>query len=180
MPRVYSKAPKHVDNMMNAVLETFHKELVKVKLKIGILFVNSDGDEMAIMGHGVPCLAKIRIAGQAERVFCNLDVVLMVDEKAWSDLNDVRRRALLDHEVCHLVVVTDKNGNVRSHDGERPRMSLVPDDFVLTGFHAVIERHGADALELVALQSTVESVQQFFDFSRSAKTGPRLAAAESG
>lgn len=73
-----------------------------------------------------------------------INFVITINADLWDKLPDQKRRALMDHELCHCTVELDEEGypqfKITGHDVE---------DFI-----AVIERHGAwnEGLEELASQ----------------------------
>lgn len=67
--------------------------------------------------------------------------VLEVAKDTWDDLTEEQRRALVDHELCHLVVDTEDDGTLvgrtRGHDLEE--------------FVGIVERHGLWKADVAAL-----------------------------
>ena len=67
--------------------------------------------------------------------------VLEISKDTWEDLTEEQRRALVDHELCHLVVDTDDDGTLvartRGHDLEE--------------FIGVVDRHGLWKADVVAM-----------------------------
>ena len=67
--------------------------------------------------------------------------VIEISQDTWEDLTDEGRRALVDHELSHLVVTTDDDGalvgGLRGHDLEE--------------FVGVVERHGLWKADVAAM-----------------------------
>lgn len=71
--------------------------------------------------------------------------VVEVAADTWQRLTDEQRRALIDHELCHLQVDEDGDG--------RPVLSMRGHD--LEEFAAIVERHGLWASDLATFGSAV-------------------------
>lgn len=73
--------------------------------------------------------------------------VLEIAKDTWADLTDEQRRALVDHELCHLAVETEDDGTLvgrtRGHDLEE--------------FLGVVERHGLWKADVAALGAAAAS-----------------------
>jgi predicted metallopeptidase len=67
--------------------------------------------------------------------------VVEISKDTWEDLTEEQRRALVDHELCHLVVDTDDDGTLvartRGHDLEE--------------FIGVVDRHGLWKADVMAM-----------------------------
>ena len=106
------------------LIPTHHPRLAQAQ--IAYLFVES------LTRKGKELLAKIKKAGALERYLGEVDYVLIVNYEAWQHLTDAQRRALIDHELCHCTVTSDKSG--------KPRYGLRGHD--LEEFTEIVERHG--------------------------------------
>lgn len=78
---------------------------------------------------------------------------VLIDADRWSELSESSRRALIDHELEHVVVRKGDDGAILTDDDLRPKLRLKPDDWVLTGFRCIVDRHGDSALEAMALHT---------------------------
>lgn len=58
--------------------------------------------------------------------------VMTITEPIWEDLEEDKREALVDHELCHAMLQIDKKGD--------PKLSILPHD--LEEFTAIVKRHG--------------------------------------
>ena len=85
--------------------------------------------------------AKIRKANPVESCLADADLILVVNEGIWQQLNLAQRIALLDHEFCHVV-----------WDAESGK--LVMRDHDLEEFACIVKRHGAwrDSIKLFGEQ----------------------------
>ena len=81
---------------------------------------------------GKDCLAKVKKAGALERYLGQVDYVLIVNYEIWTSLGIAKKRALIDHELCHCTMTPDKHGRarygLRTHDLEE--------------FTEIVARHG--------------------------------------
>jgi Putative phage metallopeptidase len=73
-------------------------------------------------------------------------ILIMVAHGRWQSLTDAQRVALIDHELCHVVCVTNEDGETHpkiiGHDVEE--------------FHAIIHRHGDWKGEVAGFQPPVK------------------------
>ena len=197
MTRIYEKADPDVMSVLDSVMRQYHEELDKAGVRVGVVMVTAPKGEVAIACHGHGAAAKIKRVGHAERVHAQIDALLQIDGYVWEELGDGPRRALLDHELTHLIVATKGEAVVVHADG-RPKLVMRPDDWLLTGFADVVRRHKSNSLEARALR-VLHDVhgQQLFEFlrptemkmkqtpksqnakkSKSDQAGPALAIAE--
>jgi hypothetical protein len=153
MAKVYTKAAKPMDDLVRQVMHKHHKHLESEKIKIGTVFVETDADETtgavppALTDHGMPCLAKIRLAPTRDRILHGFDAVLEIDSLEFEGLSTPQRVALVDHELTHLCFKTNKDGEYVRDGSGRAKLELRPHDWELTGFTSVVERHKGNAVE---------------------------------
>jgi hypothetical protein len=112
---------------------------------------------------GIPRIVpvKYRVAGLR-------DAIIEIDGDAWDEMSDAKRRALLDHQLCHFDVQKDKDGNIKLDDCNRPVLKIKPHDWQVGGFDAVSQRHGSDALEVEAADRLEKHLEQKLLFDPSA------------
>lgn len=179
MAKVYKKAGKDVNDVVRELIEAYHIDLMTYEVNVAVLFVSSGTDEdgepkgNALTKHGHPCAALCRIADARMRTIGGVDAIIEVDAHRWDELSTESCDALLDHELTHLEV-KQCDGLPLRHDDGRPILKTRKDDWCLTGFHEVIERHGKHALEAMSLRGVANACQGVFDF---AKPGPKAAVA---
>jgi hypothetical protein len=180
MPTEYDKADADALAMLAGLVEEYFPGIhgLPVPLRIEVLMASAadGGPALKRMGHG--CAGKIAIVRPEERATGGPDVRIMIAAAIWRDADDDGRRALLHHEVNHIVPRLDKGtGRPMLDPYGRPVVKLRRDDWLLTGFRATVELFGADAMERRALDAVEESLrQQTLDFARAK---PRRRAAGS-
>lgn len=140
MSKIYKKADQQTHEMVLGLLKSNHAAVYGLKdVDLVVLFVESTTDADALTHHGHPCLAKIKINTPLQIAIHGVNVVILLDHERYDQLSQPRKLALLDHELCHLEITP------------KGVLKLRPDDYLLTGFKACIERHGQDAMEVLAL-----------------------------
>jgi hypothetical protein len=152
MPIVFEKAPQDVMDLLNQVIQEHHRELVDANVTVGVLmqtkFDNDDNEIPSLRCHGAQANAVIKIVSRKDRTHRREDSEITIDNVIWKTLSEKCQRALLDHELTHLVVKRDrKTQKFKLDDLGRPCLGMIQDDFTLTGFLDVIRRHGDAALE---------------------------------
>ena len=85
-----------------------------------------DADQM--QGKGKDILAKIRKANPVEHHLTGHDLVMLISEPSWVKATPGQRLALIDHELCHVILDDNNNLMLTGHDIEE--------------FRAVVQRHG--------------------------------------
>jgi len=152
--------------LLTDVLRRYHEELLQVEVRIGCTMVRPAKDRdgrpkgPAISKAGVTCTACIWLTTARDRIHMPYEAIIEIDADRWDTLSERERKALLDHEVTHLVLQKDKTGGPVTDDDLRPRLRTRPDEWTLTGFAEVVNRHGESALEWQAIQTLVDRYGQ--------------------
>ncbi len=181
MAKTFNKGVPEDFAMLEDVILAYHPDLHEADVRVGIIMVgpsrNQDGEIIgpALSALGCPANAKISKVSAKDRVNVKYDAILQIDEHRWVSLTDAQQRALLDSQLCHLEVKPGEEGEKFAlNDDGRPCLKIKPADFVLTGFEAVVTRHGADALEYDAMKATWTRVEQrcfaFMEVEKATKT----------
>lgn len=128
---------KKIYALMRELIDNYHTELKEAKIALAWNYIwKADID-------GNLTLGKCKRASDLDRsVPYPFDFIIILLYKFWHDpnVNDMLRRALLDHELCHATTKIDNNGEpVRDDSGKiiyRSRRHEI-EDFVV-----IVERYG--------------------------------------
>lgn len=156
---ILKKAPNEVRLIVDEMVGMYHTPLRDAKVTIDLLFAfpKSEDDETApVKLHGYPCVAVVKINAYKLRVLGHGDAEITIDAHQWDELSEEERRALIDHELTHLELRTDKDGFVKRDDLDRPLLKMRKHDHQFGWFDEVARRHGSASVE----------VQQATDFHR--------------
>ena len=164
MAKVYEPATDDVIEILNAAIKKYHPGLDEHCVRVGVVMVTSEkGDPVTHGGHR--CAAKIKRVSRKDRVTTPYEAIIYVDGNLWVDLHEKTRLALLDHELEHLILQFDAPEVIRRDDDGRPLLALKPDDWCLTGFACIVDRHGDFAIEKMSLEKLrSDHGQLLFDF----------------
>lgn len=158
---------EEVTEVIRNVAERFHEPLVKAGVTFEVLAAYAgENQQHALLLHGWPCLAVVKINSYKDRVRGLSDVMITVDGHRWSTLNIHERVALIDHELQHLQLKLGadvmskqpdgtyilKPGAVTRDDADRPKLKMRPHDWEIGGFDLIVARHGRASAELQACQ----------------------------
>jgi hypothetical protein len=133
--------------MVDRLIEETFPGLHEARVSVGVTMARSDRGP-AVTHHGDPAWATVKIINTQLRSEGQPDARILVDERAWDDMEDDQRAALLDHELTHLMVKRSKKDfSLRIDEAGRPVLGMRRHDFVLGGFAEVVERRGAAAPE---------------------------------
>lgn len=162
----YERCPNGVEEMARDILCQYasHKPLLDARVKIDFVFAFSDPDSgrPAIMLGGYPALGVARRIGLKDRALGRGDAEVMLDGDWWKEATGERKRALLDHELHHFEVKTDKHGRFDWDDLNRPRLLLRKHDFDFGWFTIIAERHGKHSTEHLQFKTICDAAGQFY------------------
>lgn len=132
MSTVYRYAPE-VESIARELISEHHRHLVNCNIRY--LFTDKTqkraGKEVWGTARKISSMSAF-LAGEDDPEGNNAFFVMTVSEPVWSFLSPERRRALVDHELCHMYVDIDDNGAAK--------LILLGHD--LEEFVQVIQRHG--------------------------------------
>jgi hypothetical protein len=162
---IYRKADEDVREGVTAVMALYHGGLHDAEVRIDVLMAHPTSDDNgdptgpAIRVGGYAALACIRILSYKDRIARNYDAELLVDSDHWDESSAEERGALLDHELTHLELVTDADGNVRRDDADRPKLRMRKHDRQFGWFDIVADRHHGDSVEVQQAREMLASPQ---------------------
>lgn len=142
MPK-YKIAPDEVVELVEEIRDLWHEHLEFTNIGILMRAEAPRSKGMVTMGAVKRAPEELRVYGK------HIDVILWLAGDVWETLTEEQRRALVDHELCHLR---------RSNSGD---IIIVGHDF--EEFNAVIRRHG---LWWQDAETTIEAFQPHLDFMR--------------
>lgn len=150
----YRKADSEADDIIRDLLIRHYPDLHEVGVTVSCLFAYAPRNEMtgeptgpALKWAGMPAAAVIKINSLKDRVAGLADATITVDGDQWKDQSDVWKRALLHHELEHLELRLDDEGNVQTDDAFRSKLKCRQHDFYCAGFWNIVEQYKEAALE---------------------------------
>lgn len=167
---IYKKVPKTIDTQIAGLMKKYHGPLVEAKVTIDALFAEANAagagtiapDAHPVRHHGRPVMASIKVNSYKLRFQGHADAEITIDEDAWDKLSDAEQDALLDHELQHLELKTDKDGGVMRDDLDRPRILMRKHDHEFGWFDACARRHGTASLEVKELEAFLVKRKQLW------------------
>jgi hypothetical protein len=86
-------------------------------------------------------LGKCVKASDLQREFSAYDFIILLNREVWDDpeFTDDKKRALVDHELCHAAAATDDAGARYDERGRRVFRCRKHD---IEEFYAIVQRHG--------------------------------------
>lgn len=161
----YEKDNGAIGLLADEIIGQFRGELRDAGLKIDILKAyasrNENGDPTgpAIKLHGQACHAIVRIIGLKDRAKGHGDAEITVDGDEWNLFGEMGQRAILHHEIEHLVLVTDaKSGAVKRDDLDRPKLRMRLHDHQFGWFDNVARIYRENAIEVQQASSFLRDV----------------------
>lgn len=157
-----------LNGFVQTVMDKHHPQLqasdVSVQVMLAFAKVKKNGEKEgpAVTHNGHAAAAKIRICSLKERVQGLGDAELTIDGDRWGDFTEAQQEALLDHELTHLEIQTDKGGGVKFDEIDRPKLKIRPHDWQIGGFDVIAHRHGNNALEVTEMRKVTEEHRQLF------------------
>lgn len=156
-----AKPGHEVHGLIREIMEEHHPDLVEAGVTVNAVFayapLRSDGvpKQPSVKLHGYPCEAVVKINSLKARVEGLADATITFDGHLWGGVEtaklepmaDDRRKALIDHELQHLELKTDGDGNNKRDDLNRPELKMRLHDVEVGWFRAIAERHGKAAGE---------------------------------
>lgn len=127
---------KAVYQTMDRIVTTYHPDMAAHECRIAIAG-HSGWTEDA---DGRLKLGQCKRATDLDRDLHHFDFVILVNTQAWERLSEEQREAVLDHELCHIALARDSDGEVKKDERGRVCWRLRKHD--VEEFTAIIERRG--------------------------------------
>jgi len=137
-----------INQTVQSLIEANHPELVEANVTVDTIFAFDDKGGFPVKTNGYPSSANIKISNLKSRVKGAADAEICIDREAFNAMTEGQQAALLDRELHRLIVVRDKEGNVKVDDAERAKLRLKKFDYMLGWFKEIAVRHGADSPEV--------------------------------
>jgi hypothetical protein len=166
----YQKANKSVHQLAAQLIGRYpdHKPLEAVELKLDLVFAFADTDEDgrplndALTKNGLKSLGVTRAVPLKDRALGRGDAEIALDGDWWKTASGDEQAALLDHELHHISLKADKNGNIKYDDLNRPLIKLRKHDVEVGWFKLIAERHGSASIERQQAKAIMDSQGQFY------------------
>ena len=156
-----------------------HKPLLDARVKFDFVFAFAEVDdsgqrkEFAITHEGRQVFGEARKLKLKDRAMGRGDAEVTLDGDWWNDeATEDQKCALLDHEMHHIDLKTDKYGNAQFDDLKRPLLQLRKHDVEFGWFSIIAARHGAASFERMQAKRLAEQNGQFFWPEIYGKPGP--------
>lgn len=144
----YDTAPQEVLDLINSTIEEFYPELVEADVTVDAMMAYDEKGGFPVKHGGYPALAMIKSTSLKNRVKGMADAEITIDAEAFKNMNKLQQKALIDHELCHLIVVRDKEGNIKTDDADRPKLRMRKHDHQMGWFREIAIRHKYNSPEV--------------------------------
>lgn len=175
----YKKPTIEAEDMCRKLMEQFHPLSVEAGVKVDLLFAFPDYDETtgeptndALKSQGYKCLGVARKVSLKDRTKGHGDAEITLDGDWWEKASEEEQRALLDHELQHLVATAKRD------DLGRPILKMRKHDTQVGWFAVIAQRHGVHSQERKQAASIVEVLGQFYFPELLNQTGGRASRFE--
>lgn len=166
----FQRADKSVEELAKELIEKYetHKPLAVVEVAIDYVFAFGDVDDNgkqlndALTKNGLKCLGIARKLPLKDRAMGRGDAEISLDGDWWKIATEDQQAALLDHELHHIAVKSDKAGNVQYDDLNRPQIKLRKHDVEVGWFKCIAERHGSASQERIQAKAIMDFQGQYY------------------
>lgn len=162
----YSNVDSIWTDELKSVMSTNHPKLTEAGVTVSLLQAhgkrNAEGEltSPTLKSHGYPALALVKINNQRDRTDGLADATVIIDGDQFFDLSHEKQVAVLDHELEHLEVVYDEDGNIQLDDCNRPKLKMRLHDLFVGGFKSIVLRHGENAVEIGHIEAVNREVEE--------------------
>lgn len=145
-----------------------YQEHRDARLQIDVVLAFADRDEDgeklndALSKNGRRALGIARVIRKKDRAMGRGDAEIALDGDHWETSNDAEQLALLDHELYHIVLKRDRDGNVKKDDMRRPMVRMRPHDDEIGWFRVIAARHGVNSAERQQAEQMFEEAGQYY------------------
>lgn len=167
----FERCDKSVEELAKEILGKYdtHKPLLVAEVKIDFVFAYCDKNEKtgaplndALTKNGIRALGITRKLPLKDRVLGRGDAEVALDGDYWREVGPEVQTALLDHELHHIALKTDKHGNIQYDDAGRPQLNLRKHDVEVGWFKVVAERNGIASQEQMQAKAIMDNAGQYF------------------
>lgn len=161
-------ATKDVRDLLQSLMQAneCYTPHLESEIKIDLVFAFCDRDDektplnCALTKGGVRCLGIARKVSPKDRAKGMGDAEIALDADWWEEAEEKEKAALLDHELYHIIVQTNKAGDPIVDDFGRPKLRMRKHDFEFGFFKAIAERHGRHSQEQILTRYMMEDAGQ--------------------
>lgn len=147
MAKSYRKSGLEIQALTNEVLEMYHGHLLEQNIIIDLIDCYEHSGKPAVMHHGHPAFAVIRVMPLKDRSMGRGDAEITFDARLVASMSRDEKMALIDHELHHLEIKRNKDGEVVRDDLNRTEYKMRHHDREFGWFDVVASRWGRHSIE---------------------------------
>lgn len=155
MGLTYTKDDGSALAIVDQLFRLFYDDIRKAGVTVEVLHCSG-----GLKHQGYTAAATVKVNGLKDRAAGCADVRILVDGDGWERWDRKRRQAVLDHELYHLMLDYDKEGEVKRDDLARPKLKLRLHDHQLGVFEEVIRRNKEHAVDAQVAARAWKSLKQ--------------------
>lgn len=151
----YARADFSVEALGRDLMAQHCADLVAAGVTCGYLFAHAPRDSNtgepkgdALKFQGYKAAGVVKITSQEARVAGHPDFIVKLDGDEWPDWSEETRMAVIHHELHHVELWLDDEGEIKLDECNRPKLKLQPHDWQLGGFARIAELYGPAAPEV--------------------------------
>lgn len=166
----FEKCDSSVREMAIELLREFetHQLTRNAGVTIDFVFAFAEKDDNgnpvgpALMHGGYPAGGICRKIPLKDRVLGRADVEISLDGDWWANASYEEQRALLDHELHHIVPKQSGGGAFKHDPAGRPVISIRKHDYQVGWFEVIAARHGVHSAERKQASKMMAESGQYF------------------
>lgn len=130
--------------------DKWHQDIERAKIALA-WWKNVKADK-----DGRVTIAKVHHTSDLTREVTVYDFIILLNEAIWNDKEwtEKQKLAVMDHELCHIAVVVDKDGQVKVDDRNRYLFRMRKHD--IEEFREIVKRHGCYKSDLEAFAKVLQ------------------------
>jgi len=156
----FQRCPEEVKELARDLLFEFptHKPLIDARVSIDYVFAYSTTEDgCALKNIGLRALGLCRVVPLKDRALGRADAEISLDGDWWEKAPPEERRAVLDHELHHILITDGKRDDLG-----RPVLTLRKHDVEFGWFACIAKRHGEHSQERQQAKFIMDRGGQYF------------------
>jgi hypothetical protein len=137
----YENCDDSVYRLLETLVSEHRDDLARCDVRIRLLFAHGDDGHPAIRHRGHPALGLCKVNNLRDRTEGKADATIVLDGDRWGSLSTRAQRALVHHELHHLVATDDRDPL------GRPVLRMREHDWEFGGFDEILALYCGDSSE---------------------------------
>lgn len=152
--------------MFNEILNKYYGDLVDAKVTINILYAHATKDDegnikgVALKHQGWPVAAIVKVNSVKDRVEGKCDATISIDGDEWPNRSNTEQKSIIDHEIFHILLCYDREGNLKLDSAKRPKLRLKQHDVQMGVFKTIAKRYAEKSLDTQNLTVAAGALKQ--------------------